>query len=156
MSYGGRVVAQESDRERFPSLEDDIGEDPARFLDTSGVGESERGLVLARIRGIDFHETLNAWEAVERRLGGRKVILQAIEKRRAELEESGERDLSGIDLEAISARREREHDDVEPTWRHEKCGSTDVDQESSLTWFCNECEQRTNRVDEVDEEVAVA
>lgn len=143
------------DRPTFPELEDRIGEDPARFLYTDGFGENDRQLILARIRGIDFIESVNAWIAVERRLtGGRSAIIDALEERKAYLEEHGERDPEELSRMSRRAQTETEtqEDESDPEWRHEKCGSTDVEQESSIAWFCHECEQRTNRVEQIDEE----
>ena len=148
-----RVRAPDDDRARFPDLEADVGEDPARVLDGA-----DKALVLARIRGIDYLDVLDAWLAVERRLfDGRSAVIEALESRREELEVDGERDLSGVDLEAIRARHRAEAAaEPDPVWRHVPCGSTDVDRESSRTWYCNECELRTNRVERLDEEVLVA
>lgn len=145
-------VAPTTTREHFPELEERIGEDPARFLDENGRDDTKIDLALARIRGIDYLENLNAWLAIERRLnGGRRVIVDAIEERREYLEEHGERDVDPEDVAVIrEVTAEEEEDEPDPVWRHEPCGSTDVDQESSMAWFCNECEQRTNRVERVD------
>lgn len=84
--------ANQSERPRFPDLAADIGEDPARFLHTDGEGSGKKALVLARISGIDRLAVLNAWLAIERRLtGGRSAVVNALERRRSELEELGER-----------------------------------------------------------------
>ena len=59
-------------RETFPNVAEEIGEDPARFLDRElvGVGDSAPAmLVKARIRGIRKLSTIRAWKAVERALG---------------------------------------------------------------------------------------
>lgn len=86
------------DRQRFPHLKDDIGEDPARFLDRpifdGGSGTSSPGLFIrARIRGIDRIAVVRAWLAVERRLdrGPRDRIIELLEEREQRLEEIGER-----------------------------------------------------------------
>lgn len=146
-------------RPTFPALVEDIGEDPARFL--HDPDDEKEDLAVARIRGIDYVQVLNAWLAVERRLnGGRANIIRAIETRRQYLEEHGERQQLGPE-QLERRRKERMPDDLdddggdaEPVWRHEKCGSTDVEQESSMAWFCNECQQRTNRVERVDSETS--
>jgi hypothetical protein len=105
----------DSDRERFPELKADIGEDPARFLDrpffSNGAGSSPLLLARARIRGIDSLATLRAWIAVERNLdrGPRDRIIDLLEERQATLEEIGERpdrldfqdDRDGRDVETI-------------------------------------------------------
>jgi hypothetical protein len=55
------ISVHSPDRDRFPSIREDHGEDPARFLD--------RPLFIrARIRGIDTIALVRAWMAVERRL----------------------------------------------------------------------------------------
>jgi hypothetical protein len=81
-------------RERYPELRDDIGEDPARFLDYDLVqNEAKRELALARIRGIDKIAKVRGWIAVERGLNRpmRTGIIRALEEREDELEEIGER-----------------------------------------------------------------
>lgn len=80
------------DREQFPSLQEDIGEDPARFLDRDLL--SERNLALARIRGIDHLAVCRAWIAVERRIdrGPRQRILDELQDREEFLQHSGDRD----------------------------------------------------------------
>lgn len=148
-----KAVADD-DRERFPALVESIGEDPARFLDKSGPEYDKNALIAARIRGIDSIEVLRAWRAVERRLhGGRSAVVELLDEREAYLEEHGERTI--LSPEELERRHEAslEADDEEepdPVYRHEKCGETDVERESSRTWFCHTCEQRTNRVEEVD------
>lgn len=82
-------------RETFASLRDQIGEDPARFLDhrifgnPCGMGR----LMHARIQGIDDLETIRAWRAVERNIdrGPRDRVLEWLDEREQELEEIGER-----------------------------------------------------------------
>ena len=88
--------APSHDRKRFPSLREDIGEDPARWLDRDLVTpecrkvqvsrdrsrspadvrlvpdravSSGEAFVRARIRGIDRIAVCRAWRAVERALG---------------------------------------------------------------------------------------
>jgi hypothetical protein len=86
------------DRETFPSLQAEIGEDPARYLDVDRVADLE--LARARIRGIDFIEVIRAWKAVERNLCAngvvsehhRSTVMAWLDEREAELEEIGERD----------------------------------------------------------------
>lgn len=107
------------ERASFPGLKDDIGEDPARFLDhdlrrrpmgklIDSVDERghemqrlvpdedcspSRDFVKARIDGIDRIEVVRAWKAVERRLdrGPRDRIMQWLDEREQTLEEIGER-----------------------------------------------------------------
>lgn len=75
--------AATSSRPRYPDIEDDMGEDPARFLSSS-----EQHLPLARIHGIRDRGLLSAYRAVEQReFGGRDVILEAIDEREHELTE---------------------------------------------------------------------
>lgn len=148
-----------SSRETFPKLRERIGEDPARYLDrdilgsSRGIGESD--LFASRLRGIDRLEVINAWIAVERRLdrGPRAHILDRLEDRKETIEAEGERDLPGRSHEELVALSDDgdDEDEEETIWRHEKCGSIDVERESARAWFCNECEERTNRVEEVDE-----
>lgn len=80
------------DREEFPNLREDIGEDPARYLDHDYFLMCET--IRARIRGIDSFAVLRAWEAVERRIdrGPRDKVLEWLEEREAELGEIGERE----------------------------------------------------------------
>jgi len=86
------------DRERFPELREQLGEDPARWLDWSIPGERDRErMVRTRIESIDRIEVIRAWKAVERRLGRgedggpRSGIVQALDEREGVLEEIGER-----------------------------------------------------------------
>jgi hypothetical protein len=86
------------DREEYPSLKADIGEDPARYLAVERLEELK--LARARIRGIDFIQVIRAWKAVERNLSERSVVsehhrqtvMRWLDEREAELEEIGERD----------------------------------------------------------------
>lgn len=158
-----RIAAEESGRETFPDVADEIGEDPARFLDVDVLADDgARELLLSRIRGIDRLGTINAWIIVERKLerGPRDRIVELLERRREHLLETGGRPrFSGEELdERLRARRERreaaeadQEPEPDPVWRHVKCGSTDVERECSRTWICNECDERTNRVEEIDE-----
>jgi len=82
------------DREEYPRLRSDIGEDPARFLDHELVTDEDmRRLVFARIRGIDTIATCRAWVAVERNLdrGPREKVIETLERRLDTLEQIGER-----------------------------------------------------------------
>lgn len=81
-------------REQFPDLREDIGEDPARFLDHDLLDDvGMRDLALTRIESIDKLAVISAWRAVERRLDRqtRQAILDALDEREADLEELGER-----------------------------------------------------------------
>jgi hypothetical protein len=89
--------AAKSDRETFPKLREDLGEDPARYLDVpmfaEGGGTTRLATAMVRIRGIDKLEVANAWLAVERRIdrGPRQRVVDAIQERIEYLEEHGER-----------------------------------------------------------------
>jgi hypothetical protein len=86
-------------RERFPGLREDIGEDPARYLDVpmfrppGADGSSPLSTAMARIRGIDQLAVANAWLAVERRLdrGPRERVVDALQERIEYLEGHGSR-----------------------------------------------------------------
>ena len=83
------------DRERFDHLREDIGEDPARFLDRDLLSDSNsRMLALARIRGIDRYAVASAWLAVERQIerGPRARIVDQLEERKEFLSVAGDRD----------------------------------------------------------------
>jgi len=95
-------------RARFPKLRHDIGEDPARWLDTHLVESgskhtdtTELRMVLARIHGIDDLAVARAWRAIERRLdrGPRDKIIHLLEQRIDELDANGERELPGLSPE---------------------------------------------------------
>jgi len=118
MSVGAR--ASSSERESFPQLREDLGEDPARYLDVpmfiDGNREPPLFTAFARIRGIDRLEVANAWLAVERRLdrGPRDPVVEALEERIAYLEEAGERPGTVPTEEGPERYRRREiRDDVE-------------------------------------------
>lgn len=156
-----KLVADDPDRERFPEIERRIGEDPARWLDRdlvergpSHTTRTNRELVLARIRGIDYLGVANAWIQVERELdrGPRDRVIETLEERRDFLIEYGDRpEVDEEELEERRAQYNDESDEDTVVWRHEPCGSTDVEQDSSMAWFCHTCDQRTNRVERVDE-----
>lgn len=151
--------ATQEEREHFPEYLESINEDPARYLDkalVNAAGNAVRDdMFLARLRGIDRLAVIDAWIDVETRLerGPRQHVLARLNQRKQEIREHGERDLPGRTAEELRALHAEEGDDQEkePTiWRHVACGSTDVEQESSMAWYCHECEQRTNRVEEVE------
>ncbi|QLG63182.1 hypothetical protein [Halorarum salinum] len=117
-----------SDRftESFPGLREEIGEDPARFLDVPLLGfrnaSTPFGLARARIRGIDEIATANAWLAVERALGRgdddgpREQVVDLLEARIDDLEGEGERP-SDEELRAIAEAVRADHsewDEREP------------------------------------------
>ncbi|WP_018257646.1 hypothetical protein [Halomicrobium katesii] len=90
--------ANDRDRETFPKIRDDVGEDPARWLDWEILGINDREqLVRTRIDSIDSLEAIRAWIGVERALGRgdgggpRKGIINALEQRERRLDEIGER-----------------------------------------------------------------
>lgn len=142
------------DRERFPGLAEDIGEDPARYLDVDRIDDLE--LARARIRGVDFLATLRAWRAVERNLSERDVVsehhrqrvMEWLDEREAELEEIGERDDR---LSETIERREAGDGDVEPddgpTVEHQACGSVAAPRDGPGHW-CPDCECVTRDVAE--------
>jgi len=85
-------------RRRFDSLKDDIGEDPARWLDWDLLNHPDRRQVVrSLIKGIDQVKRVRAWQAVERRLADqddrepRAKILQWLDQREEWLELHGER-----------------------------------------------------------------
>lgn len=90
------------DREEFPEVAEQIGEDPARFLDKplapdflSGGDTTPLALAKARIRGIDRLEVVARWLEVEHQLdrGPRESIVEKLEQRGRVLKEHGEREL---------------------------------------------------------------
>jgi hypothetical protein len=104
------------DRETFPDVQEQIGEDPARYLDRPiyAPGEQSSPLLTAkcRIRGIDRLAVIGAWQAVERALdrGPRQSILELLAQRRESLVEHGERE------DHLEERR-------------------DIDEERSVDWY---------------------
>ncbi|WP_135830655.1 hypothetical protein [Halorussus halobius] len=85
-------------------LTEDIGENPARFLDhdlvETGPEDTDHSLarmVRDRISGIDRLEVIGAWRAAERRLASeqdrepRQAVLNLLDDREAFLQEHGER-----------------------------------------------------------------
>lgn len=87
MSWRGAGHGRD-EREHFPETEDEIGEDPARYLDTPTPRYA-----LARIRGIDKIDVCQAWLRVEHELerGPRESVVECLEARLAYLQEHGER-----------------------------------------------------------------
>ncbi|WP_277542929.1 hypothetical protein [Haloarcula laminariae] len=94
------------DRLRCPWVVENIGEDPARWLDQPIPWNSDRlELVHSLINGIDTFARLNAWRAVERRLANdeynddarhpldesRERITRRLDRREEWLELHGER-----------------------------------------------------------------
>ena len=89
---------QQRDRRRFDRLADDVGEDPARWLDWSLVDDADRRrMALDRIASIDKYAVLAAFRAVERALADqddrdpRTRIMKAIDEREQTLDRIGER-----------------------------------------------------------------
>jgi hypothetical protein len=83
---------------RCPTLKDQIGEDPARWLDWDFLADAGRkSLVMSLINGMDTLQRLRAWRAVERRLAARDdrepraAIMQRLDQREEWLELHGER-----------------------------------------------------------------
>lgn len=100
-------------REEFPEIENEIGEDPARFLDkplapdyTSGGDTTPLALAKARIKGIEKLTVVARWLEVEHQLerGPRDSIVELLEKRGQDLKEHGDRNLPNLSPEE---RRER-------------------------------------------------
>lgn len=85
----------------FNNIEEDIGHNPARFLDWTLVGQNvddgRKLLLKARIRGIDRIPVCRAYKAVERALGRgpaggpREAVIRLLDQREEYLEEVGER-----------------------------------------------------------------
>lgn len=94
------------DREQFPQLKDDVGEDPARFLDHDLVSSEWSAIVEFRIRGIDRLPVLRAWLAIERRLdrGPRDYVIDLLEERERFLQEHGDRPRDLRDADDLSER----------------------------------------------------
>jgi len=82
-----------TDRARYPQLKDDVGEDPARFLDHDLVSTEWSAIVESRINGIDRLPVLRAWLAIERRLdrGPRDYVIDLLDERERFLQEHGDR-----------------------------------------------------------------
>ncbi|RLM33501.1 MULTISPECIES: hypothetical protein [unclassified Haloarcula] len=94
------------ERLRCPRLVEDIGEDPARWLDQDLLSHPDRRkLVFSLIDGIDSIERIRAWRGTERKLASDRVaekarnplekprakIMQRLEQREKWLELHGER-----------------------------------------------------------------
>lgn len=142
-------------------------DDGHRRVPDTNVGDPLE-FIAARISGIDRLGVIGAWQAVEydlirspgehwRDQGGREKILELLYDRAAELEANGGREEQLKHRREIVLEDEPDDDSEEIVWRHTKdgCGSTDVDQESSMAWYCNDCQQRTNRVERVETREAV-
>ncbi|WP_372478947.1 hypothetical protein ACAH01_08945 [Halomicrobium sp. HM KBTZ05] len=85
-------------RQRFERIQNDIGEDPARWLDWEFVRHpSRRNIALDLIDSIDSIERIRAWKAVERALAvehgrePRSKIMQRLDQREQWLTLHGER-----------------------------------------------------------------
>jgi len=88
----------ERQRRRFDHVKEDIGEDPARWLDWDLIRhEDRRELLWSLIDAIDSIERVRACRAVERRLAAkddrepRAKIIQRLDQREEWLELHGER-----------------------------------------------------------------
>lgn len=79
MTASSRRPGQTADRPTYPSIEDKIGEDPARYLHDLDQ------TAFSRIRGIQDEETIDAWVRVEADLGPRKPVMAALYQQRARL-----------------------------------------------------------------------
>jgi len=134
-----------------PDVVEAIGEDPRRYLLVDAgrdqLGDDPLLFAKSRIEGIDRLDVLDYWLDAEVEVGPRKKVIAWINRRKDELEEIGERP------DRLEPRQQTEEPTPEPEapeeteWIHEPCGSV-AEQESSRTWFCPECEQRTNRVEQ--------
>ncbi|QRY26386.1 hypothetical protein [Halobacterium sp. BOL4-2] len=82
----GRPTATTGDRNTYPELREDIGEDPARYL------TDLNGTTWARIRGIQSDRVIQAWLQVEEDLGPRRAVIKRLNKRRRQLRDGGEGD----------------------------------------------------------------
>ncbi|WP_340099465.1 hypothetical protein [Salinibaculum salinum] len=87
------------DRARYQKINDEIGEDPAQWLDKPLFKSPERNSTSAgwaiqhRIKSIDSFAVLGAWKGVERNLerGPRDRVMKMLNERAQELEDIGER-----------------------------------------------------------------
>ena len=86
-----------SDTPQFSAIEEDINENPAKWLSqdiTIDEGDGTTGqTIFAMIRGMGTITRVRAWLAVERALhqGGRDRVINKLEQKEAELQENGER-----------------------------------------------------------------
>ena len=81
-------------RERYPDVRDDIGEDPARWLDYALIDDQDaQRMARIRIKSIDSIDVARSWIEVERQLdrGPRKKIIAWLNERIKALEVIGER-----------------------------------------------------------------
>lgn len=99
MPADGQPANTSDSRPGFPKLkaDPDVREDPAKFLARDLVSDDDaRRMFEGRVAGIDKLAVVNAWLAVERRLGRgrggpRDAVIDRLEQRRAFLQEHGER-----------------------------------------------------------------
>lgn len=90
MSY--RRPVADADRPQLNDIAEEIGEDPAQFLD------SDDDLLWARLKGIDRVDVARAWIEAEIEFGEyrgdspRSKVIGALNQRIQELEETGERE----------------------------------------------------------------
>jgi hypothetical protein len=105
---GGRT----SNRERFPEIAEEIGEDPARWLDrdlleSTPGDQPEKWRLQKRIDGIASLQVARAWAKVERELerGPRDPVLDMIQERVAYLNRHGTLD-ELLEETDVDARRE--------------------------------------------------
>lgn len=140
------------DRVRVPSIKEDLGEDPARWLDRdltarptyANVTTDDRGhthvdvvpdsqvstdgeMVIDRIKSIDSLELIEAWRAVERLLADKH-----------------DRDVREPIINALDERKETLEEIGERPDRLVMCDPDDVPStESVATWDTDDGEQRT-------------
>lgn len=118
-NYQGKP-ADRSSHPAYPSIEADLGYNPARFLDHDlletgdrDTTESNRQLVRAVIRGLQSVAAVRAWRGVELNLAHevydrepRHPVLEWLAEREAELEEDGDLD-ERLAAASIPPREER-------------------------------------------------
>lgn len=96
-------------RREFPGIKDELGEDPARWLDREMTDEHAR-IVVAMIRGMRSLRRLKAWRSVEIALdrgeggGPREDVLALLDERKLYLEqEAGESVFAPEPTQALAA-----------------------------------------------------
>lgn len=141
MPAAGQTASQR-DRLRLPELREEIGEDPAQYLDRpmfrNGPVDIPLRTAIARIQGMERIDVVNAWLMVERRLdrGPRDKIVELLEDRRDYLEEHGERprDIPALDGPPRYTPREvRDVESVDVTWPDREDGDRSGSATSKLS-----------------------
>lgn len=83
-AYGRPSASNTDSRPQYPHVEEEIGEDPARYLHNPDM------TTWARIRGLETDREINAWIQVEEDIGPRREVMKRLNQRRAELREQTE------------------------------------------------------------------